>query len=141
MPTFKLLLSQEAIAERVRRLADEITRFYEDLEVDNPVLVPVLDGSLVFCADLMRAIRLDVEVCPVTVKSYQGTESGAITHGPLPNVPNRCVLIIEDVVDTGNTLRHLMRGLIGQGALHIATCVFLDKRKVADFAPDRKSVV
>jgi hypoxanthine phosphoribosyltransferase len=103
------MLSTEAIAERVKALGALITEEYKDQRL---VLVVVLKGSFVFASDLCRAIDLPLRVDFLGVRSYgEGTESSGvvqITHDLSRPIAGEDVLIVEDIVDTGLTIAHLM---------------------------------
>lgn len=122
------LFSTVQIAERVRALGEAITRDYAGSE---PVLVCVLKGSIVFAADLMRAIDLPLRVEFFGVKSYgaQTTSSGVvqITLDLAHPIEGRHVLIVEDIVDTGLTLTYLKDQLKARGAESLRVCSLLNK--------------
>ena len=103
------MLSAEKIASRVREIGSQITRDFQDRSV---VLVCVLKGSIVFGADLMRAIDLPVRIDFLGVRSYgEGTESSGvvqITQDLSKPIEHEDVIIVEDIVDTGLTIAHLM---------------------------------
>src|SRR5436305_11319350 len=103
------MLTTDEIAKRVRELGAEITKEY----VDRPlVLVCVLKGSFVFAADLARAIDLPLRIDFLGVRSYgEGTESSGvvqITQDLSCPIEHEDILIVEDIVDTGLTIAHLM---------------------------------
>src|ERR1700728_711903 len=106
---FVTMLSAEQIAARVRELGAQITKDYHDRGV---VLVCVLKGSVVFAADLMREIALPLRVDFLGVRSYgEGTESSGvvqITQDLSRPIEGEDILIVEDIVDTGLTIAHLM---------------------------------
>ena len=122
------LLSAEEIATRVRELGAEITR---ELEGAAPVLVCVLKGSFVFTADLMRAIDLPLRVDFLGVRSYGvDTETSGvvqITSDLSRPIDHEHVLIVEDIVDTGLTIAHLMDLLRTRGPLSVRVCALLHK--------------
>ena len=103
------MISREDIAKRVQELGAEITRDYRDKPL---VLVCVLKGSFVFGADLARAIDLPLRVDFLGVRSYgEGTESSGvvqITQDLSRPIEHEDVIIVEDIVDTGLTIAHLM---------------------------------
>lgn len=103
------LLSAETIAARVRELAARITADYAGEEI---AVVSVLAGSFVFCADLVRAIDLPLSVDFLGVRSYgdETSSSGVvrITHDLTRPISGKHVLLVEDIVDTGLTVRFLM---------------------------------
>ncbi len=125
---FVTMLSAETIAARVRELGAQITRDY----VDRPlVLVCVLKGSFVFAADLARAIDLPLRIDFLGVRSYgEGTESSGvvqITQDLSRPIEHEDVLIVEDIVDTGLTIAHLMDLLRTRGPASIKVCSLLHK--------------
>ncbi|MET0388024.1 MAG: hypoxanthine phosphoribosyltransferase [Polyangiales bacterium] len=103
------LLSAEVIAARVRELGSQITREYAGEEL---VVVSVLAGSFVFAADLVRQIDLPLSVDFLGVRSYgdETTTSGVvrITHDLVRPIADKHVLLVEDIVDTGLTVRFLL---------------------------------
>jgi hypoxanthine phosphoribosyltransferase len=122
------MLSREVIDARVRELGAQITR---ELEGAAPVLVCVLKGSFVFTADLMRAIDLPLRVDFLGVRSYgEGTESSGvvqITQDLSRPIEHEDVLIVEDIVDTGLTIAHLMDLLRTRQPRSIRVCALLHK--------------
>jgi len=122
------MLSAETIAARVRELGADITR---DLGGGSLVLVCVLKGSFVFTADLMRAIDLPLRVDFLGVRSYgEGTESSGvvqITQDLSHPIENEDVLIVEDIVDTGLTIAHLIDLLRTRQPRTIRVCSLLHK--------------
>jgi hypoxanthine phosphoribosyltransferase len=122
------MLSAETIAARVRELGAHITR---DLGGGSLVLVCVLKGSFVFTADLMRAIDLPLRVDFLGVRSYgEGTESSGvvqITQDLTKPIENEDVVIVEDIVDTGLTIAHLIDLLRTRQPRTIRVCSLLHK--------------
>lgn len=136
--SIEMLFSQELIQERVREIASQITRDYED---KNTLIIAVLKGSFVFCADLIRNLNFIFAFDFISLSSY----SGAATDGKVKLISNlkedpqgRDVIIIEDIADTGHTLDFLQRELAAKKPKSIKTCVLLDKRcaRVKDVAID-----
>ena len=113
MPSHNVLLSEEQIQSRIDELAKEIS---EDYTGQSLLLLGVLKGSLHFLSDLARRIEVETEIDFVQVSSYgEGTESSGIVRikKDLDNsIEGRHVLIVEDILDTGLTLKHL-RELLG----------------------------
>ncbi len=129
----KLLIGKDEISKKVKELADKINNDYKD---KNPILVGVLNGSFVFLADLVRELKIPVEIDFVKVRSYVGTESSGEIKMLLDlerDVKNRDVLIVEDIVDTGLTLNYLVKHLKNKGARSVRICALLDK-------PERRRV-
>jgi hypoxanthine phosphoribosyltransferase len=122
------LLSADEIAARVRELGAEITRDYQDRPL---VLVCVLKGSFVFAADLARSIKTHLRVDFLGVRSYgEGTETSGvvqITQDLSRPIEHEDVLIVEDIVDTGLTIAHLMDLLRTRQPRSIKVCALLHK--------------
>ncbi len=122
------MLSAEQIATRVRELGAAITKDYTG---HNLVLVNVLKGSFVFGSDLMRAIDLPLRVDFLGVRSYgEGTESSGvvqITQDLSRPIEHEDVLIVEDIVDTGLTIAHLMDLLRTRSPSSVKVCALLHK--------------
>ena len=137
----RILVSEEEIDSIVTRLAREIDKDYS--EGKNLVLVCILKGSVVFMGDLMKKLTVPLEIDCMKVSSYgAGTQSSGMIHIYLdllrPDLSECDLLIIEDIIDSGNTLSYLVNYLLNKGARSVKTCTLLDKpsrRKVA-FTPD-----
>jgi hypoxanthine phosphoribosyltransferase len=126
--TIQTMLSTETIATRVRELGAQITR---ELAGEPIVLVCVLKGSFVFTADLMRTIDLPLRVDFLGVRSYgEDTESSGvvqITQDLSRPIDHEHVLLVEDIVDTGLTIAHLMDLLRTRQPRSIRVCSLLHK--------------
>jgi hypoxanthine phosphoribosyltransferase len=122
------MLSAEQIAARVRELGAKITKDYEGRQL---VLVCVLKGSFVFAADLARAIDLPVRIDFLGVRSYgAGTESSGvvqITQDLAQPIAHEDVLLVEDIVDTGLTIAHLIDLLRTRSPASVKVCALLHK--------------
>lgn len=135
----EVLINEEEIAAIVSRLGKQIT---EDYRGKNLVLVSVLKGSVVFMADLMRAIDLPLSIDFMIVSSYgDGTESSGhvkIIKDLDLNLSGQDLLIVEDILDTGRTLYNLRQILEMRSPSSIQICTFLDKpsRRKADIRAD-----
>ncbi len=123
-----VLIGPEALQRRVGELAAELAGVYADR---NPVLVGVLKGAVVFIVDLMRAMAIPLQVEFMAVSSYQGgtRSSGAvrILMDLRTSVEGRDVLIVEDIVDSGLTLRYLRDYLLAQRPASLRIVALLDK--------------
>ena len=122
------MLPREEIQKRVSELGAQITRDYKDGAL---VLICVLKGSFVFAADLMRAIDLPLRVDFLGVRSYgEGTESSGvvqITQDLSKPIAEEDVVIVEDIVDTGLTIAHLMDLLRTRQPRSVKVCALLHK--------------
>lgn len=123
------MISAKAIAARVEALAKEISEFYAGTE--KLVVVGLLRGSFVFIADLVRELDLPVEVDFLEVSSYgNSTESSRevrILKDLRGEIEGRDVLLVEDIVDTGYTLKHVLEILGTRHPKRIEVCALLDK--------------
>lgn len=123
-----LFISRDAIAQRVAELAREIARDYGQ---DKPILIGVLNGSVFFFADLVRALDLPCEIDFVRAASYGMSmdSSGCIRLTKEPEIPleGRRVLLVEDIVDTGQTISLLIETLRHQNPQELKICVLIDK--------------
>ena len=130
----EILFTPEALAQRVKELADQITQDYAG---KSPLIVGTLRGSFVFMADLVRQINLPLTVDFLSASSYgSGTESSGQVKLKLDladDISGRDVLIIEDIVDSGNTLSKLLPELQKRGPASLKVCALLDK-------PERRRV-
>ena len=109
--TFKTSISQEEIQQRIKEVAARINK---DMEGKNPLFLGVLNGAFMFAADLMREITIPCEISFVKLASYQGTTStGKVKEifGINEDLTDRTVIIIEDIVDTGRTMKQMMESL------------------------------
>lgn len=127
-PAFETLLDRSLIARRVAELGETITR---DLCGSKPLLLPVLDGAMVFAADLMREISLPLIMRPLKASSYgvASRSSGTLNlHQGVPaDVAGQDILLIDDILDTGLTLKTLRAAVHHAGAASVRTCVLLRK--------------
>lgn len=126
----KVLVSEEEVESIVGRLGQEITTCYQDLEA--PLLVVgLLRGSFIFMADLVRQIKLPLNVDFLTVSSYgDGTESSGDVKVVLDidtSIENRDVLLVEDIVDTGRTFAKVIRMMKNRNPRSLKVCSFLNK--------------
>jgi hypoxanthine phosphoribosyltransferase len=134
---FSLFLPWEQIQERVKQLGEVITRDYQGKK---PLLIGVLNGSVVFMADLIRYIDLPVEVSFIKVASYNGTGStGKVKQifGLAENVFKRDVILVEDIVDTGITMSEVLEDFKdrGAGSIEVATLLFKKEALKKDIQP------
>ena len=140
----KVLLTKEQLEQRIKELGAEITRDYQGKEL---VLAAVLRGSYVFMADLTRAIDLPLTVDFMAVSSYG---AGTVSSGQVEikkdlsdPIEGKNLLIIEDILDSGNTLYYLMDVLSARHPASIRICTLLDKpeRRVKPIKADYSGFV
>ena len=125
--TFAVSIPQEKIISEVKRVAGEISRDYAGRE---PVFLAVLNGSFVFAADLLREISLPCEISFVRLASYQGVSTtGEIREimGLNIDITGRPVVIVEDIVDTGLTMAHMIETLKKHNPSSVHICTLLLK--------------
>ena len=125
--TFSVSISERALKRQIKRIAEKINRDYEGQE---PVFLAVLNGSFIFAADLLREIDLPCEISFVKLASYEGTSStGSIREviGLNIDITGRPIIIVEDIVDTGLTMAHMLETLQKQNPASIDICTLLLK--------------
>lgn len=126
----QMLIDEASIARRVRELGQELS--VEVADGKDVVLVAVLTGAVVFAADLMRAIPTRVAISMVSVTSYGAstTSQGAVLSSALPkNLAGKHVVIVDEVLDSGGTLRLLRTELSSLGVASLRACVLLRKQR------------
>ena len=127
---FKPYISENEINKRVKELGEQILKDYNN---EPPILICVLNGSYVFSADLSRAIDTPTEIHFMKVSSYDGLQSTGVIKEELPlkiDVAGKDLLIIEDIIETGNTLYHLQKKLIGEGCKSCKIAALLVKNDI-----------
>ena len=124
----KVLVSEEELKERVEALGRELA---EQFEGKNPLFLGVLKGSFIFMADLVRACPLKSNLEFMAVSSYQdGTQSSGrvqINYDLRQDITGRHIIVLEDILDSGNTLAFLKEYLLTKGAASITIVTLLDK--------------
>lgn len=133
----RILIPREQIAQRIAQLGEEIQRDLEALGDDEDVvLVPILTGSIIFVADLMRCLPQKIRIGVIAASSYPGkstTSKGVSITGALPqNLEGKHVLIVDDILDSGNTIRLVREEVARRGPRTVRACVLL--RKQTDIA-------
>ena len=125
--TFRTFIPEDKIQQRVKAVAEKLN---EDMEGKNPLLLAVLNGSFIFAADLMRNITIPCEISFVKLASYQGTTStGKIKEviGLNEDLTGRTVVIVEDIVDTGTTMKQMIESLGTRNPKSVHICSLLVK--------------
>ena len=129
MDNYKILLSQETIAKRVKELGEEITRDYKDKK---PVVICMLKGAVYFFADLTKNIKLPLMLDFARLSSYRnGTTSGQmeLIYDITAKIEGRDVILVEDIVDSGKTLAYFIELLKKRNPASVKICAFLDKKE------------
>ena len=128
----RILLSEDQIRARIQELGQQLTADYRE---KNPIFVGILKGVVVFFADMIRAIPIDCQIDFMAVSSYGGgTESSGkiqVKKDLSADIEDRHVVILEDILDTGLTLRHTVDYLMTKHPASLKICTLLDK-------PDRR---
>ncbi|MBL8913600.1 MAG: hypoxanthine phosphoribosyltransferase [Archangium sp.] len=124
----EVMLSAEKIQARVKELGEQITREYQGKDL---TLVGIMKGSLPFLTDLARHVDLPVTIEVMGVSSYQGgtetTGEVRITHDLTKPMANRHMLIVEDIIDTGLTMKFLIENLSARHPASVKVCTLLEK--------------
>jgi hypoxanthine phosphoribosyltransferase len=123
----EILFTEPRIQTRIGDLAREITDDYKDAKL---VLVSILRGSVFFATDLARKIDLPLSMDFLSISSYGEDSEGVvrITKDLEENIAGKDVLLIEDIVDTGFTLKYLLRTLAGRNPKTLEVCTLLDRK-------------
>ena len=130
---FAPFIKEEELLKEIKRVAQEINRDYEGKE---PLFLCILNGAFMFAADLLKNVTVPCNVSFVKLASYQGTDTtGKIKElmGLQESVEGRHVIIVEDIVDTGYTMRDILGSLTDKNAASVQVCALLckpDKLKV-----------
>ena len=124
--TFRPYLSAAALDEAVSALATRLSADYAGRE---PVVVVVLTGAFMFASDLLKRMTEPCEIVFIRVTSYEGTDSTGVVQevlGLRENIQGRHIIIVEDIVDTGTTMHHLLPTLLAKGpaSVEIATLFY-----------------
>jgi hypoxanthine phosphoribosyltransferase len=136
--TFETSMPEAEIKNRVKELAQQMSR---DLEGKNPLLLAVLNGAFIFAADLMREMTIPCEISFVKLASYQGTTSTGTIHeviGINENLSGRTVVIVEDIVESGLTIKRMMEqlGTRNPASVQVCTLFFKPERLKEDLKLD-----
>ena len=128
----QILLSQEDIHQRILELGREIDRHYEGREI---IIVTLLDGAIVFTADLIRNLTIPLRLDCLRVSSYGNSTdpetAPRILSSLKSEVADKHVLLVDDILDTGNTMQRVSEEVLEKDPASVHSCVFLDK-------PDRR---
>ena len=135
----KVLYSEQEIARRIKEMGAQM---FEDLQDKEPLFVSVLRGAFIFMADIVRACQVRCDVEFIAVSSYGNSTSSSgvvqITHDIQQDISGRHLVVIEDILDSGNTLYFLKQYFMTKGAASMSICTLLDKpsRRTKLITPD-----
>jgi len=127
--TFKIFIPYEKIADAIDKVADKINNDFRGCE-DFPILLCVLNGSIMFTGELMKRLEFNCQVVSIKLTSYEGTNTtGKVREamGLTADVNGRRVIVVEDIVDSGNTIVELKEILASKGAAESRICTMLLK--------------
>ncbi len=131
----EVFLTEEEIARRVSEIGADITRDYADAVKEGIVLVSVLRGAAIFMADLARAIELPVEMDYMAISSYgNGAKSSGVVRilkDLTSEIEGKHVIVSEDILDSGLTLKFLLKNLSSRKPASLAVATFLRKKTPA----------
>ncbi|SKA88346.1 hypoxanthine phosphoribosyltransferase [Clostridium sp. USBA 49] len=134
-----ILITKEEIEKRVSEVGHEITKNYQG---KNLYVLSLLRGSFIFTADLVRHIDVPVKIGFMTTSSYGNSEETSGVVNVVNDVPDNIegydVLVVDDIIDSGITMKFVMDHVKSLGAKSVKSCVFLDKpeRRKVDLNPD-----
>jgi len=137
----KILITEEEIKVKVKELGEIISRDYQGKDL---LVICILKGAMVFMADLVREIKVPLDIDTMVVTSYgSSTKSSGVVRilkDLDESVEGRDLLIVEDIIDTGLTLKYLMDNIFSRGPKSVKICSFLDKpeRRKVDVFPNYK---
>ena len=132
------LISENQIQDKVKEIAVDISQKYAG---EAPILIGILNGSFIFCADLIRELDIDCEIDFIKVSSYMGTESVGtvkLRKDISADITNRHVIIVEDIIDSGITIKFIKDRMLEAGPKSVAIVTLLMKPDIAklDFKID-----
>ncbi len=136
--TFEPYILKETIDARIKELAATISEEFKD---KCPLFVCVLNGAFPFASDLFREVDIDAEIAFIRLKSYEGTSTTGVVKevmGLSENIEGRTVILVEDIVDTGNTIKRLLEDMskLKPAELKVATLLFKPESLQCDVKPD-----
>lgn len=135
---FELFIPEEELQEAIARMA---VRIKADVEGKDPLFVGVLNGAFMFVADLMKALDVPYEVTFARYSSYRGTSSTGMVKEIMPvlaDIRGRVVILLEDIIDTGFTMKYVKDKYLREGAadVKLATMLFKPESLKCDIEPD-----
>ncbi len=136
--SFRPFIQKEEIAKAVKSISD---RMNAELKDKNPIFIVVLNGAFMFASDLLKNLRFDCEISFVKLSSYQGTKSTSVVReliGLDKAINDRTVVVIEDIIDSGITMKHAIHTLakLQAAEVRIATLLYKPKAFKGDYPID-----
>ena len=136
--TFTPFINKAKISAQITRIAQEINRDYSGKK---PLLVGILNGSILFFSDLLKQVEIECEVAFLRVSSYKGTETTGNVKKVLgldKNIENKDIIVVEDIVDTGITLENILEDLSSNNpsSIKVATLLFKPKAYTKNYPVD-----
>lgn len=131
--SFETYLSEKAIQQRVKEIADTINKDYAGKK---PLFIAILNGSFMFAADLFKHLTIEAELCFIKLASYKGMKSSGkvvTTIGLEEDLFGKDVIIVEDIVDTGKTLHKFLPKLVHQQPKSLKIATFLHKSEATEY--------
>lgn len=134
----KVLFTQADLNRRMDQMAVQLNQKYATKQ---PIVVPVLNGAMIFAGDMLKRLTFKLTVDPIKAASYAGTSSTGqvkIIQDMRTSVKDKAVIFMEDIIDTGRTLKALSDLMAQRGAKSVDVVAMLDKpmTRVVDFKPD-----
>jgi len=135
----KTLFTREEISKRVKELGQEVSEAYKDKDL---LVISLLRGSFMFTSDLVRELSIPVEVDFMTTSSYGDSETSSgcveIVNDVRTSIKDRDILIVDDIIDSGYTLKKVINHLNKESPNSISICTMLDKpsRRKVELSPD-----
>jgi hypoxanthine phosphoribosyltransferase len=132
---FKTFIEFDSIQSRIKNISEQINIDYQD---KNPIFIAVLDGSFLFASEIYKNIKIQSEITFVKFKSYKGDKQDSLSCEFMSDLclKNRNIIILEDIVDTGNTLKQLSKKLLNLGVGSIKIASLLSKPSKHDLNID-----
>lgn len=128
--SLEILIDETALARRVRELGEELSRDYLGR---TPILVGILKGSAIFLSDLIRTLNIDCEIDFISISSYgnrtRSSGSVQLLKDLDRDIYERDVIVVEDIVDSGNSLAYIKKSLLARGPNSFAIVALLDKKE------------
>ena len=128
---FEKLIPKQAISQRIKEIANEISSLYHN---KNPILIGILNGSFIFMSDLIRQLSIDCEVDFIKISSYLGRKSTGnikMSKGLDLDIEDRSVIIVEDIIDTGKSISYLYDYISNLNPKDIAVISLLAKKRIS----------